>query len=86
MTQTPHFTDYQITDGVTTLPEIDGYTVDMRCREFRRVQWTPQGEPGKIEFVDFESKRGERLLRRLSTVAVPGSRLWTELLCYCVFM
>jgi hypothetical protein len=42
------------------LPVFRGYTVDVRLREFRRV------EPGRrLVFVPFDSPRGRRLLTRL---------------------
>ncbi len=41
-----------------------GYTVDERLREFRRVSWK-QGEPS-IEFVPFDSQKGEKLFRKLT--------------------
>ena len=42
------------------LPEFKGYTVDERLREFRKVVH------GKsIEFVDFDSKKGMKLLKKM---------------------
>ena len=46
------------------LPSVDGYTIDERLREFRKVDWK-RGEPS-IEFVPFESELGGRLLRKVS--------------------
>lgn len=46
------------------LPTYNGYTVDVRLREFRRV--TPEWE---IEFIPFESEEGERLIRDLNFLA-----------------
>ncbi len=41
------------------LPVIDGYTVDSRLREFRKLD----RERGMV-FVPFDSREGERLLAR----------------------
>lgn len=43
----------------TKLPEFEGYTVDERLRQFRKV------DPKKpsIDFVDFDSEEGQELLR-----------------------
>ena len=43
---------------VTKLPEFKGYTVDERLKQFRKVD---RGKPS-IEFVDFDSEEGEKLL------------------------
>jgi hypothetical protein len=43
---------------VTELPEFKGYTVDERLQQFRKVD---RDEPS-IEFVDFDSKKGQELL------------------------
>ena len=40
------------------LPIFQGYTVDMRLKQFRRV--TEKG----IEFIDFDSKKGTVLLKK----------------------
>ena len=42
---------------VRELPKFKGYTVDFRLRQFRRAV-LKKG----IKFVDFDSKRGQRLL------------------------
>jgi hypothetical protein len=42
------------------LPEILGYTVDLRLKEFRRVSL------GKgLEFIPFDSQKGEKLLSKI---------------------
>jgi len=47
-------------DSPFKLPEFNGYTIDFRLREFRKVEY------GKnIEFVSFESKKGMKLLQKL---------------------
>lgn len=46
------------------LPTYNGYTVDVRLREFRRV--TP--EQG-IEFIPFSSREGEKLIQDLNFLA-----------------
>jgi len=43
------------------LPEFEGYTVDERLREFRKVD----REKLTIEFVPFDSPKGRRLLRKM---------------------
>ena len=43
---------------VTELPEFKGYTVDEKLKQFRKVD---RDEPS-IEFVDFDSKKGQELL------------------------
>ena len=46
-------------DSPRRLPEFLGYTVDERLREFRKVVY------GKsIEFIDFDSPKGIRLLKK----------------------
>ena len=40
------------------LPIFQGYTVDMRLKQFRRI--TKKG----IEFIDFDSKKGTALLKK----------------------
>ena len=42
------------------LPEFKGYTIDERLREFRKVVH------GKsIEFIDFDSRKGMKLLKKM---------------------
>lgn len=41
---------------VNKLPEFEGYTVDVRLRQFRRVHQQ------SIEFIDFNSTSGQKLL------------------------
>lgn len=43
---------------VTKLPEFKGYTVDERLKQFRKVD---RDKPS-IEFVDFDSEKGQELL------------------------
>ncbi|MBI2651895.1 hypothetical protein HYX00_00385 [Candidatus Woesearchaeota archaeon] len=43
---------------VNKLPEFEGYTVDVRLRQFRRVHQQ------SIEFIDFDSIEGERILSK----------------------
>lgn len=42
---------------IRQLPVFKGYTIDVRLRQFRRVE---MGEP--LEFIDFESPEGDELL------------------------
>ena len=49
-----------IRDSPRRLPEFNGYTVDFRLREFRKVVY------GKsIEFIPFESRKGKKLLQKI---------------------
>lgn len=43
---------------VKELPKFKGYTVDDRLRQFRKVDM----EKPSIDFVDFDSEEGQRLL------------------------
>jgi hypothetical protein len=43
---------------VKELPKFKGYTVDERLRQFRKVDH----EKPSIDFVDFDSEEGEKLL------------------------
>ena len=43
---------------VTELPAFKGYTVDERLKQFRKVD---KSKPS-IDFVDFDSKKGQELL------------------------
>lgn len=43
---------------VIKLPEFKGYTVDKRLKQFRKVD---RDKPS-IDFVDFDSKEGKKLL------------------------
>ncbi len=40
------------------LPELEGYTVDFRLRQFRKLD----KKKLKMEFIDFNSKKGKYLL------------------------
>ena len=46
---------------VIKLPEFKGYTVDVRLRQFRKVD---RSKPN-IEFVDFDSEKGKELLNEI---------------------
>lgn len=47
-------------DSPYKLPDFQGYTVDFRLREFRKV------EHGKsIEFIPFDSKKGMKLMQKM---------------------
>jgi Rod binding domain-containing protein len=43
------------------LKEFNGYTVDVRLEQFRKAQQ----HHGSIEFVDFSSTKGQRLLQKM---------------------
>jgi hypothetical protein len=51
-------------DGMRQLKAFKGYTVDVRLLEFRKVHGRPDAH-GPIEFVDFESAKGQRLLQQM---------------------
>ena len=56
-------------DSPRRLPEFNGYTVDFRLKEFRKVVY------GKsIEFIPFETKKGKKLLRKMER-SVYGKRI-----------
>lgn len=46
------------------LPEFKGYTVDFRLRQFRKVDHKNK----KIIFIDFNSKKGVKLLEEYSKI------------------
>ncbi len=46
--------------GIRVLPVYDGWTIDLRCRQFRKVH-----DDGWIDFLDFDTGEGDRLLRHL---------------------
>jgi hypothetical protein len=64
---------------VTQLPVFQGYTVDVRLREFRRV--LPESK--SIEFVSFGSYKGDVLLKKfistLDTKTPKGLNLLIEI-------
>ena len=45
--------------SVTKLPTFNGYTVDNRLREFRKLYGK------RLEFIPFDSRRGRTLLKAL---------------------
>lgn len=44
-------------NGVRKLKEFQGYTVDLRLQQFRKVELGKQ-----LDFIDFDSKKGRKLL------------------------
>ncbi|MCX6706894.1 MAG: hypothetical protein NT001_02015 [Candidatus Woesearchaeota archaeon] len=46
------------------LPEFKGYTVDLRLKQFRKIDHKNM----KITFIDFDSKEGKRLLAGYSNI------------------
>jgi hypothetical protein len=46
---------------VTELPNFKGYTVDKRLKQFRKVDM----EKPSIDFVDFDSEKGQELLNEM---------------------
>lgn len=53
--------------GLRKLPEFEGYTVDLRLRQFRRVH-AAEG----IDFIDFDSEEGKAILDRMIAAGVSG--------------
>ena len=49
---------------VKELPKFKGYTVDERLKQFRKVD---HNKPS-IDFVDFDSEEGEKLLEEMNEV------------------
>jgi len=43
------------------LKEFDGYTVDLRLEQFRKVK----PNHGAVQFIDFDSPKGQRLLQKM---------------------
>lgn len=68
------FTDYQVVNGVTKLPIINGYTVDTRLKEFRRMEYDKH-----CEFIPFDSEQGAEFLDEILYLAEPTSRLFYEI-------
>ncbi len=59
---------------VHALPIFNGYTVDVRLRQFRRVS------KGQITFVNFDTPEGEKLLKGYIRSLNPGSVEFAELI------
>ncbi len=55
------------------LPIFKGYTVDGRLKEFRKVKQGPT-----IEFIDFDSEKGQQLVAQIAHLA----KLYELLLCF----
>jgi deoxycytidine triphosphate deaminase len=49
-------------EGPAFLPKLNGYTVDVRLQQFRNVN-----KDNGIEFVDFDSEKGKRILAECDT-------------------
>lgn len=47
--------------GVRKLKEFNGYTVDLRLQQFRKVEY---GLPS-IDFIEFDSPEGQKLLQEM---------------------
>ena len=48
------------TSGIRKLKVFDGYTVDLRLKQFRKAEI---GE--ELEFIEFDSKEGQELLQKM---------------------
>ena len=72
----PEFTDYIERDnGPRSLPTYKGYTIDVRCREFRKIE-----RDMLPEFHSFRSDVGDTLLAELRHVLPDGLTLKDELM------
>ena len=71
----PDFTDYVDGNGWRKLPTYKGYTIDVRCRQFRKIKWTKLPE-----FHSFRSDKGDKLLSALIKVLPDGHKLRDELM------
>jgi len=60
---------------IRELPTFDGYTVDERLRQFRKVN------DEEIEFVEYDSDKGQKLLRKM--LQIQGYTI-DEFECGCV--
>ena len=49
--------------GVRTLKTFDGFTVDLRLQQFRKVDFEMGIED--IVFIDFDSQKGQKLLKKM---------------------
>lgn len=54
-------TPFDERSGIRVLPVFQGWTVDVRLREFRRVARAADGTPGMVEFARFDSDQGREL-------------------------
>jgi hypothetical protein len=50
---------------VKELPKFKGYTVDIRLREFRIVTGDAETHTYDIEFISFDSPKGQKLLEEM---------------------
>lgn len=57
--------DRRFASGLRVLPVYAGWTIDLRCRQFRKVH-----EDGWIDFVEFDSSEGDRLLSRFVALGI----------------
>ncbi|MGY4884386.1 MAG: hypothetical protein ACP5NZ_02285 [Nanobdellota archaeon] len=46
---------------VVKLPEFKGYTIDLRLKQFRKVNH----DKPSIEFIEFDSEEGKKLLKEM---------------------
>lgn len=59
--------------GSQQLSEVEGYTVDLRLRQFRRVH-----AAGRIDFIDFDTEEGQAILHRMTATGVSGEPVEIE--------
>ena len=49
--------------GVRTLQIFEGYTVDLRLQQFRKIDFAMELED--FEFIEFDSPKGQKLLKKM---------------------
>ena len=49
--------------GVRTLKTFDGFTVDLRLQQFRKIDFEMGLED--FEFIEFDSPKGQKLLKKM---------------------
>ena len=65
--------------GPRILPTFKGYSIDVRCRQFRKAHFCKDGSPGRMEFIDFDSEEGDKLLVQLVKKIDKRTKLWKEI-------
>ena len=49
---------------INKLPIVDGYTMDSRLNEFRKVEFNSKSGEPSVDFIPFNSKKGQELLEK----------------------
>jgi hypothetical protein len=68
------FTDYVEGNGFRQLPTFKGYTIDVRCCQFRKAVY---GET--LEFIDFDTEDGKEMIQELVRSIPTDSVLFDEI-------